>query len=306
MLKDFHIMTNLTVSGITAGDAQIPAQALTRQALFDLEIAEVIERASLLREDNAFFTGARKVQHIDPLPALRIAHGWREITKSFMFTSVAGLGGMARQADLEDYPSIDVLEAMQTIFTVIGDDFSNIMPVFQKVAPAGAGGMHYAWWETDIINPLKASLGAPLNDTADLLPPGAKKLIANMRALIDEPLGAAVQLRVVEAIALDITVAFKRVFTKVTVNGERLLSKTAQFAWMDSHIEAEVAHHKAVSDHDTGTTGIADTDEKRAAMLRLTEQYATNWNAALIEFANNLPVGQGADGLAADLELTAS
>lgn len=286
-------MTNKTVGG-----ADIVAQQMTSQGKFDVEIADCIARAGLLREDNAFFVAAKKVQEIDALSALRIAHGWREMTKAFMFTSVAGLGAMAQQADLEEYPSVDMLEAMQTIFTVIGDDFSNIMPVFQKVAPAGAGGMHYAWWETDIIDPLKKRLGAPLNDTSAMLLPGAKNLIANMRALVAEPLGAAVQLRVVEAIALDITVAFKRVFTKAVAHGERVFTKAPQFAWMDSHIEAEVAHHKAVSDHDTGTTGIADTDAKRADMLRLTEQYARNWNAALAEFADCLrgaAVAQTAD-----------
>lgn len=288
----------------TVGGADVSTQEMTSQGKFDLEIAECIARAGLLKEDNAFFVGAKKVQQIDPLSALRIAHGWREMTKSFMFTSVAGLGLMASQADLDEYPSTDLLEAMQTIFTVIGDDFSNIMPVFQKVAPAGTAGMHYAWWETDIINPLKASLGAPRNDTSAMLPPGAKKLIANMRALAAEPLGAAVQLRVVEAIALDITVAFKRVFSKVAADGQRMFTKPAQFTWMDSHIEAEVAHHKAVSDHDTGTTGIADTDAKRAAMLRMTEEYSVNWNAALAEFADCLP--QAALAQEADLACEAS
>ncbi|UMR30979.1 DUF6202 family protein [Massilia sp. MB5] len=288
-------MTNNTVLNVDSS-----AQELSSQGKFDAEIADSIARAGLLREDNAFFVRAKRVLEIDALSALRIAHGWREMTKAFMFTSVAGLGVMARQADLEDYPSVDMLEAMQTIFTVIGDDFSNIMPAFQKVAPPGPAGMHYAWWESDIVVPLKERLGAPHNDTTGMLGLGAQKLIANMRALIDEPLGAAVQLRVVEAIALDITVAFKRVLSKTLADGEHVFTKGPQFAWMDSHIEAEVAHHKAVSDHDTGTTGLADSDAKRAEMLRLTEEYAANWNAALTEFADYLDTAKLAP--AADLE----
>ena len=145
---------------------------------------------------------------------------------------------------------------MQTVFQVIGDDLSNLMPAFQKVAPAGPAGMHYAWWESAIV----------------------------------------------EAIALDITVAFKRIFSKVQVQGERLFSKPAQFAWMDSHIEAEVEHHKAVSHDDTGTTAIADTAAQQARMFNLTQTYAHHWNVALNEFADNLPIEEGQAFAAAEAE----
>jgi hypothetical protein len=260
------------------------------QSDFDARIAQCLQDSQLTRETNRFFIEAKRVKSINPLPALRIAYGWREMTKTFMFTSIAGLGLMAQEADSQAAPNLNLLKSMQTVFQVIGDDLSNLMPAFQKVAPAGPAGMHYAWWESAIVDPLKAALGAPLNDTSDMLPEGQKRLIANMRSLAYEPLGAAVQLRVVEAIALDITVAFKRIFSKVYVEGERLFSTPAQFAWMDSHIEAEVEHHKAVSDDDTGTTAIADTVEQQARMFNLTQAYAHNWNAALNEFAENLPL----------------
>jgi len=272
------------------------------QSDFDARIAECLENSHLTRETNRFFIEAKRVKTINPLPALRIAHGWREMTKAFMFTSIAGLGLMAQEADSQAAPNVNLLKSMQTVFQVIGDDLSNLMPAFQKVAPAGPAGMHYAWWESAIVDPLKAALGAPLNDTTHMLPAGQQRLIANMRALAYEPLGAAVQLRVVEAIALDITVAFKRIFSKVQVQGERLFSKPDQFAWMDSHIEAEVEHHKAVSHDDTGTTAIADTATQQARMFNLTQTYAHHWNVALNEFADNLPMEEGQAFAAAEAE----
>ncbi|WP_374569139.1 DUF6202 family protein [Ideonella sp.] len=262
---------------------------LTEQVLLDHQIADLIEGARLTRETNDFFTGAKKVRDIAPLPALRIAHGWREMTKCFMFTSIAGLGQLAKEADSQEYPREDLLSTMQTIFGVIGDDLSNLMVAFSKVAPGGPAGMHYAWWETDFVTPLRKLAGAPYANGPLPLGPGATRLIENMRRLADHPLGAAIQLRVVEAIALDITVAFKRVMTRVTHQGRRVFTEPAHFTWMDSHIEAEVAHHKAVSDDDTGTCGIADTLQKREQMLSLTREYVDSWRVALTEFASHLP-----------------
>jgi hypothetical protein len=261
-------------------------QATNAQTRLDQQIAQCIHDASLTRERNPFFVGARHVQEVEPAAALRIAHAWREITKAFMFTSIAGMGLMAREADAQEHPPEALLTTMQTIFGVIGDDFANLMPAFQKVAPAGPAGMHCAWWESDFVVPLMA-----VTDSAQHPPLGAapRQLIEQMRRLADEPLGAAIQLRVVEAIALDITVAYKRVMTKVTVAGKRLFTRRSQLAWMNSHIEAEVAHHQAVSDDDTGTSAIADTEAKRVRMLQLTREYVANWSLVLEEFAASLP-----------------
>lgn len=257
---------------------------------FDAQMADCLASVQLTTETNRFFQQAKTVKSIGVLPALRIAYGWREMTKAFMFTSIAGLGVMASDADIQATPNKNLLKVIQTVFQVIGDDLSNVMPVFRDVAPSGPDGMHYAWWESTIVNPLKATLSESVIDMSDMLGIGAQQLIANMRVLAQDPLGAAVQLRVVEAIALDITVAFKRVFSKVEVDGNRIFTKPEQFLWMDSHIHAEVEHHKAVSDDDSGTAAIADTPEKQRKMLLLTQQYAQNWNIALNEFADYLPV----------------
>jgi hypothetical protein len=262
---------------------------LSEQVLLDRQIADLIEDARLTRETNVFFTGAKRVRMIAPLPALRIAHGWREMTKCFMFTSIAGLGLLAKEADSQEYPRHDLLSTMQTIFGVIGDDLSNLLLAFNKVAPGGPAGMHYAWWETDFVTPLRQLVGGDFASGPLPLGPGAAHLIQNMRRLAEHPLGAAIQLRVVEAIALDITVAFKRIMTRVHQYGQPVFTQPAQFHWMDSHIEAEVAHHKAVSDDDTGTCGIADTPDKRQQMLSLTREYVQSWQLALAEFASHLP-----------------
>jgi hypothetical protein len=264
------------------------------QVLLDQQIADVIESARLTRDTNPFFTGAKKVRAIAPLPALRIAHGWREITKCFMFTSIAGLGELAKEADSHEYPREDLLSTMQTIFGVIGDDLSNLMEDFSKVAPSGPAGMHYAWWETDIVAPLRKLAGDEFPTGAPTLDPGPIRLIRNMRRLADHSLGAAIQLRVVEAIALDIAVAFKRVMRRVVHQGQRVFAGPAHFKWMDSHISAEVAHHKAVSDNDTGTCIIADTVRKRELMLSLTREYVKNWQLALADFAGHLPIQEAA------------
>jgi len=263
--------------------------AISAQVLLDRQISDMLERARLTRATNAFFTGAKNVRSIDVLPALRIAHGWREMTKCFMFTSIAGLGQLAKEADGQEYPREDLLSTMQTIFGVIGDDLSNLMLAFSKVAPKGPAGMHYAWWETDFVTPLRGLVGDELPGGTLQLGPGATRLIENMRRLADHPLGAAIQLRIVEAIALDITVAFKYIMTRVSHQDQRVFSGRERFTWMDSHIEAEVAHHKAVSHDDTGTCGIADTEQKREQMLTLTREYVQSWQAALAEFASHLP-----------------
>lgn len=262
--------------------------AVSAQVLLDQQIAGLIEDARLTRESNSFFNAAKTVRAISVLPALRIAHGWREMTKCFMFTSIAGLGQLAKEADSEEHPRNELLCTMQTIFAVIGDDLSNQMLAFSKVAPRGPAGMHYAWWETDFVTPLRKLVGVEVGSGALELGPGPRGLIENMRRLADNPLGAPIQLRVVEAIALDITVAFKRVMTRALHQGQRVFTERAQFAWMDSHIEAEVAHQKAVSHDHTGTCGIAETAQKREQMLSLTREYVKSWQIALAEFASFL------------------
>jgi hypothetical protein len=276
----------MTARDVTLGHDEVLHQATS--ADIDRKITALINRAGLSASENRFFKAAKAVKTVDGRAAVSIAHDWREITKTFMFTTIAGIGGMARQAELDPAPSEHFLDVIQTAFRVIGDDLNNALPVFKAVAPAGAAGIHYVWWERSILRPVADRLGLGPSDALPPLPVNVRALQDNMHRLSSSPLGTAVQLRVVEAIALDICIAFKRVFSRVAIDGTRVFTTADQLAWMNSHIQAEVAHNEEVSDHDTGMTSLADTAAKQKEMLRLTAEYVRNWNAALEDFATGL------------------
>ncbi len=216
---------------------------------------------------------------------LRIAHYWRELTKTFMFTTIAGLGNMAKEAAEDSAPPSNDLSVIQTLFRVIGDDLNNEMHIFRAAAPPGVDGIHYVWWENTVLRPIANRLGRGYYPSMPALPTSVQNLRENMHRLSDSALGTAVQLRVVEAIALDLVIAFKRIFSRVVIDGQKMFPTNDTLAWMNAHIQAEVAHNKEVSDHDTGMSIIADTDGKQAEMLTLAAEYVTNWNAALNDFA---------------------
>lgn len=260
----------------------------------DLEdrITSIIDEAGLCRPVNAFFNAARALDSVPPPAALRIGRQWHAMTKAFMFTTVASLGLMARRFGAEHAPDHDVLGAFQTAFQVIGDDLANAAPEFSAVAPEGVKGIHYIWWEDTIIAPLAALLHDTAAESPDELPAGVRSLLANMHRLADSPLGAAVQLRVVEAIALDIAVAFRRLYSKVQVGDIKPYAADGALDWVDSHIKAETVHAKCVSDEATGMTVIASTPQERTELLAFAEEYAASWAGALNEFATELTAGR--------------
>lgn len=253
-------------------------------------VEKCLRENKLTRDSNRFFNAARKLVEIDGDGAYQIAIGWREITKTFMFTTISGLGVMAHEASLISYPPDSLLQVLQTGFGVIGDDLRNNMEVFQKSAPDGTRGIHYVWWENSIILRLARCLHRDIGESLNKLPIGSDRLIENMKHLAKHRMGAAVQLRVVEAIALDITVAFKRIYTRTKVNDTRVFDQREQMGWMDAHIEAEVLHHQAVADHDLGMTGIVRNSQDEEDMMLLMHDYCVNWNHALNGFAACMPV----------------
>jgi hypothetical protein len=258
---------------------------LASSADLDRDITALLGRANLTPVTNRFFRAAKARATVDGYPALCVAHYWRELTKTFMFTTIAGLGGMAREAALHAAPPRHFLAVVQTVHRVIGDDLNNVMPVFQAAAPQGVGGIHYVWWDDTVLRPVADRLGLGPDDPLPPLPANVRALQENMHRLSTSALGTAVMLRVVEGIALDMCVAFKRVFSRVVIDGSRVFPAAHQLAWMNSHIQAEVAHSQQVSDHDSGMTGIADTTAKQLEMLRLTDEHTRLWNAALEDFA---------------------
>lgn len=251
----------------------------------DRAIAALIDRAGLGSNANRFFVAAKGARSAGGQPALRIARYWRDMTKTFMFTTMAGIGVMSRAAAEAPEPSDQFLAVIQTAVRVISDDLNNVLPVFAAAAPQGVGGIHYVWWERSVLRPVAAALGLDPSDPLPPLTPNIRGLLDNMLRLAAHPLGAAIQLRVVEAIALDICIAFKRVYSRLAVGGAKVFTDPGRLAWMNSHIQAEVAHHQQVSDGDAGMTTVAATQAEREEMLRLAAEYAQNWNAALEDFA---------------------
>lgn len=241
----------------------------------------VLDNAGL--RSHPFFTPTSEVQVFDVEAAWEVARAWRDITKAFMLTTVASLGVLAHDMVNESTPDIRYLITLQTGLRVIGDDLNNLDPVFAKFAPAGVAGIHYVWWEDTVLHPLTAALPDPDATATRTRPAGVQGLLDNMAELAGDPIGAAVQLRVVEDIALDIAIAFRRLFGEVGRVGG--VGGVGDLAWIEAHIEAEVVHRAQVSDDETGMTAIAATPAEQQALLAATTEYATSWARALDDMA---------------------
>ncbi|MGK5446627.1 DUF6202 family protein [Streptomyces radiopugnans] len=257
------------------------------RSTLDERVEEEIDKARLRRADNGFFGTARSVEAVSPQAGLAVAEWWRAMTKGFMFTTLAGLGVMARSF-AGGNPSREVLGAFQTVYQVIGDDLDNAAPEFRAVAPRGPAGIHYVWWEDTVIAPLLPHVSEEERRAAAELPAPVRNLLENMDRLAASPLGAAVQLRVVETIALDIAVGFRRMYAKVLADGGRVFTEKDQFAWIDAHIKAETVHAQQVSDDETGMTSLVDDDARAAEFVELVAEYAGNWSRALECFGDRL------------------
>lgn len=248
------------------------------------KIMNILRDEKLDKYNNDFFIQADLQEKISLDAAFNVAYNWAEITKNFLFTSIKGLGVMAEKMRHEGTPDDQALYVLQTAFGVISDDLNNVYPTFSKVAPKGPKGIHYRWWEESILVPLKKIVKK--------IPPlsaGAKLLIAEMNKLSANPFGVAVQLRVVETLALDITVAFLSVFSKVEHQGKKIFDDTSKL-WITAHIEAETIHNQQVSNEIYGMAKIAFTRSEQDQMLSLVQNYASAWRFALKDFAKFLEI----------------
>jgi hypothetical protein len=252
------------------------------------QLDDIIRRAGLRRPENEFFGSAHAVEVVNPVAALSIARQWQSVTKAFMFTTIAGLGAIARELNAQEEPDRSFLGAFQTAYRVIGDDLCNLAPVFSTVSPQGAHGIHYLWWADSITVPLAALAPESPPGGGDGLPEGVTRLMENMTRLADDPLGPAVQLRVVESIALDIAVAFRRIYSKVLIDGQKVFPTAQSLSWIDSHIKAETGHAASVCDDEAGMTALIGSTHDRTRLAAMVEQYALNWSHALHEFSNSL------------------
>ena len=239
-----------------------------------------IEAAKLRRRDHPFLLAAQNVEAISPADALAMCYQFQTMTRMFMFTTISGLGVIARGLARGTHSDRDELAMFQTAYCVIGDDLANLAPEFGDVAPAGAAGVHYLWWQDSIRDPIAACLTEEERDHAAVVPPELDELLDNMDRLAVHPLGPAVQLRVVEAIAKDVAVALRRVLVKVTIDGRPLFSR-ADMTWLDAHIRAETMHAKQVSDEDSGMSLVVKSEAEGELFVEMVAEYATNWSRSL-------------------------
>ena len=125
------------------------------------EIDKIILTNNLTREGNNFFNGVKTFQVIPPEIAFDVAVNWVEITKTFLFTVIQGLGALAFALSQDKNQNIDKHIVLQTAFFIISDDSNNQHPVFKKVAPKGPEGIHYIWWENTVVKKLRAIVDQP-------------------------------------------------------------------------------------------------------------------------------------------------
>ena len=251
--------------------------------LVDREIDKIIRQTKLTTDTNPFFIQAAKLKHVNCQQAHYIAYQWREITKTFLFSSVKGLGILAQHLDSNAQLNSNQLSVFQNAYRIIADDLNNNHPVFRKTAPNDPSGIHYRWWEITILEPLAAIYS---NKTPPISA-GTKILTECMRKIVEHPLGVAAQLRVVEAIAFDICIAFLAIFGQLHHQGKKVF-ETEQLDWITTHIDAEVIHNQQVCDQVFGMAKIVTTQDEQQQLLALIRQYSAAWSAALTDFADQI------------------
>jgi hypothetical protein len=254
----------------------------------DRRIEEKIDKALLRRADNPFFGAARGIGSVSPEAALAVGYRFRAMSKGFMLSTVAGLGVLARRFMAEEAPAHDLLGAFQAVYRAIGDDLDNVAPVFRAVAPGGPAGIHYVWWEKTVIAPLAAHVDPDRRRVLARLPVEVTDLLANMDRLAGAPLGAAVQLRVVQAIALDVAVGLRRMLPKVAVPRGAPFGSSDKLAWVDSHIRASTGHATQVGADDTAVTTLVTSRAAAEEFVVQIGEYAGNWSLSLASFADCL------------------
>lgn len=248
-------------------------------------IIEIIDAANLTNTKNPFFLLAKQYQMdkrpVNLITAFEIARHWEVMTKNFMFTTLRSLATLSYKLAQLDDPSDDALAALQTGIKVISDDLNNNHDAFSSAAPKGPRGIHYKWWHNDIVMPLANKLEE--NITSMPLSKNITQLIAGMNKLADDAFGFAIQLRIVEAIALDIAVSFRSIFANTVCNNQKLFTRE-NLSWIIAHIKAEVTHHEQVADVENGTAFIATSLEEQEYLLKTMAKYADLWSNALQDF----------------------
>jgi hypothetical protein len=254
-----------------------------RLSYVNSQIKVIITDEKLDDANNVFFLNSRNCKNISLNSAVHIAYNWREITKTFLFTCIKGLNSLVDSITQKQNINDDSLQVLQTAVAIICDDLNNACSIFKKVAPKGPAGIHYRWWEDTILLPLMK-----LETEKPKLSYSTQQLLNKMQELSNIPMGVAVQLRVVEAIAIHIAKAFLQVFEKVIHNNELIFKSNDEMLWITTHIAAEALHDQQVCDEVSGMVKIVQTKEDEQQMFTVTQDYCAAWSAALNDFARFL------------------
>lgn len=246
----------------------------------------LISDAQLNQNNNLFFIHAASKNKFSINAAYKIAYNWQEITKTFLFSTIKGLGSLAEEISKNSIVRPELLSVLQTGFSIISDDLSNNHFIFNEKAPSGPNGAHYKWWEETIVKPLSLFV----NEKVINLSPGTNALIKKMQCLSMNYLGVAVQLRVVEAIALDICKAFLAIFSNIEYQNKKVFDDKKDLTWITSHIKAEEIHHAQVCDDVNGMAAIATSLDEQKELLALTREYTRAWIAVLEDFATIIEI----------------
>lgn len=247
-------------------------------------VNEIIDGCNLIK-NNPFFLRAANVEKVDAFAAFKIAYNWREVTKSFLFNTIKGLGNLAEKVQQEKSPSIRLLSVLQTGFSIISDDLNNTHAILKVGAPIGPDGIHYKWWENSILSPIVQLIG--FNELN--LSSGTTKLLNEMDKLSTKYLGVSVQLRIVETIARDICRSFFLIYSNVEHQGVKIFKTKQELSWITSHITAEEIHQNQVCDSLTGMLSIVTTHDEMNEILLLIQEYSNAWKAIFEDFASYLP-----------------
>src|ERR1700722_16963295 len=117
-----------------------------------------IDDAKLRKHDHPFLVAAQNAEGISLADALAMCYQFQTMTRMFMFTTISGLGVIARGLARGTQSDRDELAMFQTAYCVIGDALANLAPEFGDVAPAGPAGIHYLWWQDSFREPIAACL----------------------------------------------------------------------------------------------------------------------------------------------------
>lgn len=251
-------------------------------------IAKIIDSSCLTPEKNSFFTTVANKENFTLISAYYIALKWREITKNFLFTSIVGIGNLAERISYHQEPSTSALITLQTVVSIISDDLYSANVNFHgtKISE-NADKAHYRWWEKTILNPLSL-LVKPEIEPNFIASKNIELLIKKMKEYSNLAIGVIIQLRIVESIASDICIAFKKIFSHIEYNNARVFKSDKELAWIFSHINAELIHQKMVETSLLNSLPEIENQLSEVEFLNLTKEYCNYWNNALSDFASYL------------------